>query len=133
MAIFLLHVYIAYEGDELYRYFGVGEMMAQLSKKGPLIPGIITITGSLIFAIMGLYAFSGARMIRRLPLLRLILVIIGSIFTLRGLMIIHQIIFLLSKHYSLLNLAAVCSLVSLLIGLLYLTGILLNWKDLKSK
>jgi hypothetical protein len=132
-AIFLMHVFIAYKGENLYRYFGAGEWMAQLSKNGSVFPAIITLSGSLVFALMGLYAFSGAQLIRQLPFLRLILLIIGSIFTLRGVMIIPQIIFSISKHYPILNRFTLFSFVSLFIGLLYLMGVFINWNDLKSK
>jgi hypothetical protein len=43
---------------------------------------------ALIPALFGLYALSGAGVIRRLPLLRTVLVAIGSLFLLRGLFII---------------------------------------------
>jgi hypothetical protein len=73
----------------------------------------------LAFAGFGLYGLSGAGLIRRLPLLRLGLLVIGAIYTLRGLVLIYDLIGLFNGaplH------PAIFSLVALLVGLCYLIG-----------
>lgn len=128
--IFLLHLIIAIKGGEFYIYFGAGERFAQLSESGSLVPGIITSLLSLIFLVMCLYALSGAKLIRKLPFLRLMLVLFSAIFTLRGLVIIPQA---MQANFSLLNRFTIFSGVSLTIGLSYLAGTILNWNQLKAK
>jgi hypothetical protein len=89
---------------------------------------------ALIFAIWGLYGLSGAGLIRRLPLLRLGLLVIGAIYTLRGLLLIPLLLAslgLLAAPEPILPQALLASLVSLLIGCLYLAGALASWRDLR--
>lgn len=50
---------------------------------------------ALIFVIFGLYALSGARVIRRLPLLRLGLLLIGLLYPLVGINFIFQVLAML--------------------------------------
>jgi hypothetical protein len=89
---------------------------------------------ALIPALFGLYALSGAGVIRRLPLLRTALVGIGSLFLLRGLFIILTVLVVLGFRPGPVLLPAVSShLVFLSAGLLYLGGAALNWKTLKSR
>ncbi len=89
---------------------------------------------ALIFAIWGLYGLSGAGLLRRLPLLRLALLVIGAIYTLRGLLLIPLLLAslgLLASPEPILPQALLASLVSLLIGCLYLAGTFTAWRDLK--
>jgi hypothetical protein len=90
---------------------------------------------ALIFAIWGLYGLSGAGLIRRLPLLRLGLIVIGAIYTLRGLLLIPLLLAslgLLASPAPILPQALLASLVSLVTGCLYLAGTLIGWRDLKN-
>jgi hypothetical protein len=89
---------------------------------------------ALIFAIWGLYGLSGAGLFRRLPLLRLALLVIGAIYTLRGLLLVPLLLAslgLLASPEPILPQALLSSLVSLLIGCLYLAGAIASWRDLK--
>jgi hypothetical protein len=89
---------------------------------------------ALIPVLFGLYALSGAGVIRRLPLLRTALVGIGSLFLLRGLFIIVTFLVALGVLQGQVSLAGVAShLVFLLAGIVYLGGAALNWKTLKSR
>ena len=72
-------------GGDWYRFFGAGEQMALLAEQGHWYPATITFIIVLVLLIWSLYALSGARIIVRLPLLRLGLCIISSIYLLRGL------------------------------------------------
>ena len=89
---------------------------------------------ALVFAICGLYGFSGAGLIRSLPLLRLGLLVIGAVYTLRGLPflpLLFMVLGVLPSPAPVPAAALLTSLVALVIGLLYLVGLLIGWKALK--
>lgn len=91
-------------------------------------------SAALIPALFGLYALSGAGVIRRLPLLRTVLVAVGSLFLLRGLFIILTLLVILGFRQGPLFLAGVGThLVFLSAGLAYVGGAVLNWKTLTSR
>ena len=80
----LLHVAIIIGGPDWYRFFGAGERMAQLAARGSIYPTVVTAGIAVILGIWTLYALSGAQVIRRLPFLRLALVLIAAIYLTRG-------------------------------------------------
>lgn len=80
-----LHIAIIIGGPEWYRFFGAGERMATLAGQGSLIPTISTLGIFTVLFIWGLYAFSGAGFIRKLPFLKPALFIISGIYLIRGL------------------------------------------------
>lgn len=89
---------------------------------------------ALIPVLFGLYALSGAGVIRRLPLLRTVLIGVGSLFLLRGSFIILTVLEALGVREGRILLAGVAShLVFLSAGVAYLGGAVLNWKTLKSR
>lgn len=91
---------------------------------------------ALIFASFGLYAFSGAGLIRRLPFLRTALVIICALFIARGMVFIPQAAVMTGCFK-----ATICvpvhmllsSVVSLVIGFVYFAGIVASWRLLKTR
>ena len=84
----LMHIAIIIGGPDWYRFFGAGEGMARAAEQGRLMPTLITLGIATMLAIWAAYAFSGAGLIPRLPLLRTALVIISSIFLLRALAVV---------------------------------------------
>ena len=82
----LLHVAIIFGGPDWYRFFGAGERMARLAAGGSIYPAVITTGIALVLAVWALYAFSGAGLVRRLPFLRIALVLIAAIYLIRGLL-----------------------------------------------
>jgi hypothetical protein len=89
---------------------------------------------ALIPALFGVYALSGAGVIRRLPLLRTALLGIGTLFLLRGLFIIITVAVVLGIVQGQVLLPAVASHVLFLsAGVAFLGGAALNWKILKSR
>ena len=80
----LTHVAIIIGGPDWFRFFGAGERMARQAELGSPYPAIVTAAIATILAVWTLYALSGAGVIRRLPLLRIVLVLIASIYLLRG-------------------------------------------------
>ena len=80
-----LHLAVIAGGPDWYRFFGAGEAMAQAAERGSVRPALITLGIAIILGIWAAYAFSGAGLIRRLPLLRTGLVTISFIYLARGL------------------------------------------------
>jgi len=71
---------------------------------------------------LAVYAFSGAGLIRRLPLLRMVLAAIAVIYILRALFLLSEIKMVLDEGYPFRF--VVFSAISLAAGILYLAGIL---------
>ena len=58
--------------------------MAQRAARGSIFPVMVTAAIAFILGTWALYAFSGAGLVRRLPLLRLVLVLIAVVYLARG-------------------------------------------------
>ena len=79
-----LHIGVIFGGPDWYRAFGAGEAMAAMAQAGSITPTLITLFITGVLTGWGLYALSGAGVIRRLPLLRSFLCIICGIYCIRG-------------------------------------------------
>ena len=79
-----LHLACIVGGGDWYRFFGAGEAMAQAAERGEAYPALLTLAIAAVLAIWAAYAFAGAGLIRRLPLMRTALVAITAIYLLRG-------------------------------------------------
>jgi len=129
-AVALLHVVIIFIGASAYRYFGAGEDMATAAASGSAFPALLTLFLAAIFAIWGFYGLSGAGVIRRLPLLKIALILIGAVYTLRGVAVFQQLFQIAASAAEVTPREIVFSLVSLIIGLAYLLGTISNWNGL---
>jgi putative oxidoreductase len=127
----LLHVAILLGGPEWYRFFGAGEGMARLAQSGSAMPAIVTAAIAAVLATWALYAFSGAGLIRRLPLLRLGLVIPSTIYLVRGLLGIPAVVFVdrpyLNELEARMTFMVMSSLICLACGWLYASGTAQVW------
>jgi hypothetical protein len=130
LGVAALHVGIVVAGPAAYRYFGAGERLAAPAAAGSPVPALITLGMTAVFAIMGLYALAGAGFLPRLPLLRAGLVLIGAVYTLRGLFLPLEIRRMLLAPGALPVRMLVFSAVSLTIGLLVLAGTMAQWRAL---
>jgi hypothetical protein len=91
-------------------------------------------SATLILVIFSLYALSGAGRICRLPLLRVVLVTISSLFLLRGLFIVFTVLELLNILKGKILIQGVLShLVFLAAGIAYTGGTILNWREMQRK
>lgn len=80
---------------------------------------------SIVFLVFGLYGYSGGGLIMKLPFLRAGLFVIGIIYSLRGIILFKQLSVVLKIFPSEEIIAPqlfLTSFVSLLIGILYLSG-----------
>jgi hypothetical protein len=81
----LLHLACIVVGAQLYRFVGAGEGMARMADAGHWYPTVAATAIAFVLALWALYALSGARVIRRLPLVRAALCVITAVYLLRGL------------------------------------------------
>ena len=81
----LLHIAIIIGGPQWYRFFGAGEDLASMAENGSWYPAVLTFSIAVVLLVWALYAFSGAGLIRRFPLLKIGLVVISALYLIRGL------------------------------------------------
>jgi hypothetical protein len=113
---------------EAAAYFGAPPGLLEDRLKLLLIGGGAT----LVVVLFGLYALSGAGRIPRLPLLRVGLIGISTLYLLRGLFIILTVLELLGILKARILLQGVIShLVFLAAGIAYAVGTVLNWRGMQ--
>jgi hypothetical protein len=88
----LMHIAIIIGGPDWYRFFGAGEAMAQAAAHGRMMPTLVTLGIAAMLTIWAAYAFSGAGLIVRLPLLRVGLIVISAIYLLRALAVVPMLL-----------------------------------------
>lgn len=84
----VLHLAVIVGGPNWYRFFGAGEAMARAAERGSVMPALITVGIAAVLAVWAAYAFAGAGLIPRLPLMRTALVAISAVYLLRGLALV---------------------------------------------
>jgi hypothetical protein len=128
LAAALLHLACIVRGPDWYRFFGAGEGIARAAQRGEWRPTLITVGIAAVLFIWAGYAFSGAGLIGRLPLLRTGLVVITAIYLLRGLVLFRP------SMLGRADLSAAflfwSSLTVLAIGLVYAIGTWRGWNTL---
>jgi len=120
IAVGFAHVAAILIGASAYQFMGAPDL-ALMAEHGSLLPTILTSGLVVLFLLWALYAFSGVGLIRQLPLLRAGNVAIGVIYSLRGLVLIPELVCIFLGKY-LTHRMAIFSAISLLIGLFYLLG-----------
>ncbi len=113
-------------------YFGAPEEL--ISNTTLLI--VTGLAASLVFFIFGIFALSGAGRIRSLPFLKLGLLGIGGVYTIRGLVFLPILLKTADNPQlpsSVPSAGLESSLVSLFIGVIYLTGTISGWKSIPFK
>jgi hypothetical protein len=124
----LLHAATIVGGPAWYRFFGAGEELAQAAERGSVVPGLITAAIAAILLAWALYAFSGAGLIRRLPLLRTALVLISAVYVVRAMALVP---FMILRPERVDTFAVVSSLIVLAYGLAYSVGTWKAWPGLR--
>ena len=117
----LLHIGINIGGADWYRFFGAGETLARLVEDDSILPTIVTTGIATVLFIWGLYAYSGAGLIRPLPFLNTVLVSVSAIYLIRGLALLPAMIFMETLVDPFLIWS---SIVSAIFGLSYALGII---------
>jgi len=124
----ILHVAVIAGGPAWYRFVGAGEAMARAAERGSPTPALVTLAIAAILMVWAFYAFSGAGIIRRLPLLRTALILISAVYLLRALAVLPVLIL---RPELVDTFAIVSSLVVLAYGLAYSIGTWTEWSALK--
>ena len=88
----LLHIAIMFGGPEWYAFFGAPSGLVELARIGHPRAAISCLVIASFLFILAAYAFSGANVIRRLPLLRPVLAMIGLVLIARGALFIPMIL-----------------------------------------
>ena len=126
----ILHLAVIAGGPEWYRFIGAGEDMARAAEQGSYTPALVTLVIAAILMVWALYAFSGAGIIRRLPLLRTALILISAVYLIRALALLPTLIL---RPDLVDTFAVASSLVVLAYGLVYSIGTWTGWPALKSR
>ena len=129
LAASLLHIGCIIGGPDWYRFFGAGEGMARAAERGEIYPALVTFAIAVLLAIAAAYAFAGAGVFRKLPLMRTALVVISGVYLLRGLALV-PIAFTPAAQTS-FNLWS--SLIVLGYGIFYAIGTWKAWPSLSKK
>jgi hypothetical protein len=130
LAASALHVGVILGGPSWYRFFGAGEAMARAAERGAWQPTVITLGIAAVLAVWAAFAFSGAGLIVRLPLLRTGLVVISAIYLLRGLVLPHAMLFM---PHVVTPFLVWSSVIVLVYGATYGIGTWLAWPTLSPK
>jgi hypothetical protein len=85
LAASILHLACIAGGPDWYRFFGAGERMARMAARGHWYPTVVILGIAAVLGAWALYAWSGAGLIPRLPLLRAGLCAITGVYLLRAL------------------------------------------------
>jgi hypothetical protein len=128
LAAALLHVAVIAGGPDWYRFFGAGEGMARMAEQGSPVPALVTLGIAALLAIWAAYAFAGAGLMRRLPLMRTALVAITAIYLLRGLLIIPVLMKPDAAAFDIWS-----SLIVLVYGIVYALGTWRAWQQLSQR
>ncbi len=123
----LLHVGIIIKGASWYRFFGAGEDLARMAENGSHYPAMITSGIAAVLFVWSLYAFSGAGLIMALPLLKPALIIITTVYMLRGLALLPLFIFSRDKLTPFLIWSSV---ICVIYGLCHAIGLQQIWPHL---
>lgn len=123
----LLHLAIIFGGPDWYRFFGAGEEMARAAERGSWRPVFITIAIAAVLLVWAAYAFSGAGLIPRLPLMKLALVLISAVYFLRGVAPLAILIFAPDRMSAFVIWS---SLIVLIVGAAYAIGTYSAWHRL---
>jgi len=123
----LIHLGCIFGGAPWYRFLGAGEQMAQLDLAGHWYPKVMVSVIAAILSVWSLYALSGAGIIGKLPLVRLVLIGITGIFLIRG------IAFVLLQPYfqgNSMTFWLVSSAICVAIGAVHALGLRQAWSNL---
>ena len=81
----VLHILIIFGGAAWYEFFGAGEKMVKMAEAGSYYPSVVTALIAIVLFIWGLYAFSGAGLVKNLPFMKFFLIAISAIYLCRAL------------------------------------------------
>ena len=128
LAAAVLHLAVIVGGPEWYRFFGAGEQMARMDEQGGWTPALITLGIAAVLAVWAAYAFAGAGLLRRLPLMRTALLAISAVYLLRGLFLVPLLIQPAPSTFGIWS-----SIIVLIYGAAYAIGTWRAWPALSQR
>ncbi len=123
----LLHILIIFGGYYWHQYFHAPQFILESVSAGTWLAPIAGIIVASLFILSGLYALSAAGLVRRLPFLKLGLLVIGILFTVRGLLLFHLIYW---KPEVIDAFRVISGLIFLFSGLAFLVGTYFRWSKI---
>ncbi|ATQ75517.1 hypothetical protein CR152_14055 [Massilia violaceinigra] len=122
-----LHIACIVGGPAWYRALGAGEKMAQMAESGSWYPAIVTFGICVALTVWAAYALSGAGVLPRLPLLRIILCAITAVYVLRGLAVVPMMIMMPGRSTVFWGWS---SAICMTIGIVHVLGLRQAWASL---
>lgn len=129
----LLHLMMPLGGPSWYAFFGAPQRLVRMAEAGALYPIVCCIVIAAALSVCSAYAFSGAGLLPPLPLLRLGLLGIATVFLLRGVgfIVLEWLrpgsLAHVSGSHGIDTFLVLSSLICLLIGLAYALGLVSIW------
>ncbi len=124
------HLAVIAGGPRWYDFFGAGPRMVRLAEQGSPVAAVITLGIAAVLAVWAAYAFSGAGLIPRLPLLKLALLAISAVYLVRA---VGYIPVLLATGAPVGTFAWISSAIVLVYGLAYAIGTWIAWPALSGR
>jgi putative oxidoreductase len=114
----VVHILIIFGGAAWYEFFGAGEKMVKMAEAGSYYPSVITALIAIVLFIWGLYAFSGAGLVKNLPFMKFCLITISAVYLCRALAGIAYYVVINGDDSFMLYSSLVC----LIFALVYILG-----------
>jgi hypothetical protein len=128
-ALSLAHLATVLIGLPAYRFFTGAGRIVELAERGSPLPALMTFALAVVFATFGLYGLAALGHVR-LPGTRVVVIVIGCIYVLRGALVVPESMMVLHLGWPARMLAF--PLVSLAVGLAYLVGTWRQWPFLEA-
>ncbi len=132
----LIHIAAIFGGPAWYRFIGATEPIIKLVERGHTFPVVIVLVAATVLFACALYAFSGAGLIPRLPLLRTGLVVITIALLVHGVAFIPAVILwpkaMLGAYDGdgINTILVVTNFLCFVVGMAYLLGTRVAWANL---
>lgn len=114
-------------GASWYRFFGAGEQMARMAERGEAFPTLVTVGIAIVLAGWAGFAFAGAGLIPRPPLLRPALVAITTVYFARAAALPFMLETMPDRGVAFLYWS---SAIVLVVGVLHAIGLATRWRAL---
>ncbi|WP_332640367.1 hypothetical protein [Brevundimonas sp.] len=124
----LAHLAVILGGPRWYAFFGAGKRMVRLAEQGAPSATLTTLAIAAVLAVWSAYAFSGAGLLPRLPMLRIGLAAISAVYLVRAVVFVPAVIIQTGQAGTF---AWVSSAIVLVFGLTYAIGTWTAWESLR--
>ncbi len=122
----IAHLSCLYFGPECYAVQMAPTFLVESAKNGTYLAPVLNIFVSTIFLIWGIYALSAARIIRKLPLMKLAIYAIATVCIIRGILPL-QLWLRFPERVN--DVAIIVGIIWLMTGLFYLIGNIMRKKQ----